>query len=834
MGTARSASERSASERSARLRPGSLEIRAHSPGRFLAPSDSVLDVTHSLDDFLPVPLLVAVTREVVSPQERELPAQGYDAKLDWAPYRASHSMAGFRNKLLLVGGSRPVLPSAPYAAGVPIGSVQEAELSACPGSLQALHAPWLPHENHDPLAQYLLARFGAHWNDTCVPCPAGYRTVMDTEEVDEAAGLSALHPRVRCEPCPAGRYSSVAGSDTCLPCPPGYFGFSAAAQSSWQCAPCPAGTFSNVSGADSCQTCKTSSFCPLASIVERPASARPTVAIGERQPVLLQPKSAVVNEIRSAFFWVGAGVLGGVLLFVLIVQRRVKLRHVDLLDDHHIPGPNADELGIPVRQKTYLGGAVSLAVVGVGLLYTVLILIQFSIDNQRETQTLVPQILWNTRQRVGPVADMTLSVILHDVSPAMACTSDVGDLGAASTSEWKPCNSLAVVTQKDLVVSTESATNESAVLTNQLVQWDAADPGDLGRISESGALRSRARTAQGTTECRVVVRSQQDLGAVLAGAPSASGDDTNPGIVYIPDGNEGTRQCEMRWHCVGCTLMGSSAEVEFRLLQDHTFASMISWAIEGESSLPTQNSSIWGRLIAEDAYAFRGRSPSTILFEATQSLFVDESTDEDDTGYHVSFLDSTRGSVSDLTSFSSTNGILVDFRFSRSSSSLQTRRYLESTPEALFGTISGAVLGILSIAGIFLKIIERVALFVGWYSVSPGVERILGRLITDDKKKRPGLDRQKSTAFYRDLQGIGETDDEGAASPSKRSGGAGPTNGEAFDVLDGGTTPALSLSSARINPPPASADGVLRTGPEMDARTAAVHPIEASTRVHWA
>eukprot|EP00762_Andalucia_godoyi_P003021 ANDGO_04158.mRNA.1 hypothetical protein EMIHUDRAFT_216696 len=83
----------------------------------------------------------------------------------------------------------------------------------------------------------------------CSLCPKG------TYGMEEGANSNGT-----CAPCPAGSFSTTAGSPSCSHCPMNFYSFATGALSANVCMPCPEGLFTNTTGASYCIGCNSTSL----------------------------------------------------------------------------------------------------------------------------------------------------------------------------------------------------------------------------------------------------------------------------------------------------------------------------------------------------------------------------------------------------------------------------------------------------------------------------------------------------------------------------------------------------------------------------------------------
>ncbi|KAJ4456309.1 hypothetical protein PAPYR_8489 [Paratrimastix pyriformis] len=281
-----------------------------------------------------------------------------------------------------------------------------------------------------------------------------------------AAGHYATEGSTSCSPCPAGRYLSFQGQDACrAKCPMGTYSETIGATDPTTCIQCPAGTYSAVEGASSRHQCL---LCPPATYSTAPkatsiATCRPCTEgicrAGSTGPAFLLsangtgvPAGDVLpeqyDEERSRVEkYTYSGLGGGLGLIVVVVglglllwsSSRAKLMSWLRLADVW-PGfvARVDELGLPLRTRSPIGGLLGLfmVVIVVGLVGLNLLRVFDRYNVLRETTLLegIPEDAFRGPGGAGGLDAFVAIASLGHHGPCLANgTADVCDPGIAPT-----------------------------------------------------------------------------------------------------------------------------------------------------------------------------------------------------------------------------------------------------------------------------------------------------------------------------------------------------------------------------------------------------------------
>ncbi|KAJ4456310.1 hypothetical protein PAPYR_8490 [Paratrimastix pyriformis] len=307
----------------------------------------------------------------------------------------------------------------------------------------------------DPLATIENATFQADTPTAALSmCPRG------TAHIGSGAGCAICGEgsystvgATSCSKCPAGSYQSfkgqgvldcpgATGPTTCQPCKAGTYSALPGASTRAHCRLCPAGTFATTSAATSAETCLP---CPDPALC-RPGSTGPSgtmpngTAALETAPLMYDAEQ---NAVKWYVYYGLAGGLGlvalavGALLLICRSRRPPLLRLLRLADIW--PGflPRVDELGVPLRTRSPIGGLLGLgmvlivaALVGIDVLR---VLSRYDVRRDITLREGIPPEAFLGPPPVGLTAHVSIASLGHH-GPCLANgTADVCDPGMRPT-----------------------------------------------------------------------------------------------------------------------------------------------------------------------------------------------------------------------------------------------------------------------------------------------------------------------------------------------------------------------------------------------------------------
>lgn len=242
-----------------------------------------------------------------------------------------------------------------------------------------------------------------------VPISTFVKVQLNEEsEIDWECSAGTYLEKDQCKPCPPGTFSDDYGS-SCKDCPKGTASRSYGNASLQQCKPCKEGYFAAEARSSLCLQCPWNFFCPVGN--SSPIYAGQSLSgIKSSQPALYSSKIGYTNTI-NLYIQFGLLFLGLLVLVVFVALREKKryFRTFDLFKKNH--NHFVDE--VMYIRKQPIGGLFSLWFVLLALLFIVISLTDYLIDNIEETKALVPLVA--VEEKYDTItADFNLTTIFKD------------------------------------------------------------------------------------------------------------------------------------------------------------------------------------------------------------------------------------------------------------------------------------------------------------------------------------------------------------------------------------------------------------------------------------
>jgi Kelch motif/Tyrosine-protein kinase ephrin type A/B receptor-like/Galactose oxidase, central domain len=164
--------------------------------------------------------------------------------------------------------------------------------------------------------------------------------------------------------------------------------------------------------------------------------------------------------------------------------------------------------------------------------------------------------------------------------------------------------------------------------------------------------------------------------------------------------------CVITYYCNSCEI-GPNSYVQLNLKEKFSYSSIINVNVSSSSSVLDSISSVSIGISANDI--FIGASPSEFYFLMIPSLFTSTVAGFPDklTGYHVSFDRLVPGSEYKSEDLATVAGLSINVYLDNGLNGLLTTRYPNQTLLAILSGILGSIGGILSAAGLLMKLTEK-------------------------------------------------------------------------------------------------------------------------------
>jgi hypothetical protein len=148
--------------------------------------------------------------------------------------------------------------------------------------------------------------------------------------------------------------------------------------------------------------------------------------------------------------------------------------------------------------------------------------------------------------------------------------------------------------------------------------------------------------------------------------------------------------------------------VEYEIRDRDAYASVLSFNLTTGSSIPDEVSSVSTSIVSQGSTVFRGPIATIVPYILTPSIFENQISGEEETGYHVN-LESRiiAGSTQLNNQIYSTSGLRVTLNLQVSDAALLTRRIPKMLLITLVSTLLGSVFAIMGAFGAMMAFIER-------------------------------------------------------------------------------------------------------------------------------